>query len=106
MWSLHRVALRRGLPPTVPAGVLGEGWRGRPQANPSRLLQGCDVEDLTRDRARAVGALATRASNDGIVHVSAVEGAVRRNHAVVTSNPGHIRKIVSATGTAVSIHTV
>ncbi len=106
MWSLHRAALRRGLPPTVPAGVLAEGWRGGPQANLSRLLQGCDVENLTRDRARAVGALAARGNHDDIVDVSVVEGAIRRNHAVVTSNPGHIRKIASATGAAVSIHTV
>ena len=49
MWSVHRAALRRGLLLTVPVGVLAEGWRGRPQANLSRLLQGCDVEDLTRD---------------------------------------------------------
>ena len=61
VWSLHRAALRRGLPPTVPAGVLAEGWRGGPQANLSRLLQGCDIEDLTKAQARAVGAAAARA---------------------------------------------
>src|SRR5438105_4187810 len=32
MWSLQRVALRRGLPPMVPAGVLADGWRGGSQA--------------------------------------------------------------------------
>jgi hypothetical protein len=106
MWSLHRAALRRGLPPTVPAGVLAEGWRGGPQANLSRLLKGGDVEDLTRIRARAVGALAARANHEDIVDVSVVEGAVRRNHAVVTSNPGHIGQVATAGGANITIHTV
>ena len=87
VWSLHRAALARGLPPTVPAGVLAEGWRGGPQATLSRFLKGCHVEDLSEARARAVGALAGRAQHDDIIDVSVVEGAVRRRHAVVTSNP-------------------
>ena len=106
MWSLHRAALRRGLPPTVPAGVLAEGWRGGPQTNLSRLLKGCDVEDLTKGQARAVGSLAARADHDDIVDVSVVEGALRRNHAVVTSNPGHIRKVATAAGADITIHSV
>jgi len=106
VWSLHRAALRRGLPPAVPAGVLAEGWRGDPQASMSRLLKGCDIEDLTKTQARAVGALAARADHDDIVDVSVVEGAVRRNHAVVTSNPGHIRKVATAAGADITIHSV
>jgi hypothetical protein len=106
VWSLHRAALRRGLPPTVPAGVLAEGWRGGPQANLSRLLKGCEIEDLTKAQARAVGALAARANHDDIVDVSVVEGAVRRNHAVVTSNASHIRKVASATGASLTVHSV
>lgn len=106
MWSLHRAALGRGLPPTVPAAVLAEGWRGGPQATLSRLLKGCDVEDLTTAQARAVGALAARAQHDDIVDVSVVEGALRRNHAVVTSNAGHIRTVAAADNADISIHSV
>lgn len=106
MWSLHRAALRRGLPPTVPAAVLAEGWRGGPQANLSRLLKGCDVEDLTKTQARAVGALAARAQHDDIVDVSVVEGALRRNHAVATSNAAHIRKVATAAGADITIQSV
>ncbi len=106
MWSLHRAALRRGLPPTVPAAVLAEGWRGGPQAKLSRLLKGCDVEDLTKTQARAVGALAARARHDDIVDVSVVEGALRRNHAVVTSNASHIRKVAAAAGANLTIHSI
>jgi hypothetical protein len=86
--------------------VLAEGWRGGPQANLSRLLKGCDVEDLTKNQARAVGALAARADHDDIVDVSVVEAAIRRDHAVVTSNAAHIRKIATVAGADLTIHRV
>jgi hypothetical protein len=106
MWSLHRAALRRGLAPTVPVAVLAEGWRGGPQAKLSTLLKGCDIEDLTKTQARAIGALAARAGHDDVVDVSVVEGAIRRNHAVVTSNAGHIHKVAAAAGVHITIHGV
>jgi hypothetical protein len=106
MWSLHRASLDRGLPPSVPAGVLAEAWRGGPQANLSRLLKGCDIEDLTKAQARAVGALAARSDHDDIVDVSVVEGALRRNQAVITSNSDHIRKVATAAEANITIHTV
>lgn len=71
MWSLHSAALRRGLPPVVPAGVL-----------------------------------AARADHHDIVDVSVAEGAARRNHAVVTSNADHIRKVATAAGAKITIHVV
>ena len=55
---------------------------------------------------RAVGALAARAQHDDIVDVSVVEGAVRRRHAVVTSNPTHIRKVVFVAGADLAIYAV
>ena len=38
VWALHRRLLERGVRPVVPAGVLGQAWRGGPQAELSRLL--------------------------------------------------------------------
>lgn len=106
VWSLHRAAVTRGLPPVVAAGVLAEGWRGGPQAALSRFLKGCDVEDLSKALARATGTLAARCGHDDVVDVSVVEGAIRRRHAVVTSNPTHIRTIADAAGVELEIHTV
>ncbi|MDQ1391218.1 MAG: hypothetical protein QOF30_195 [Acidimicrobiaceae bacterium] len=106
VWSLHRAALQRGVPPVVPAGVLAEGWRGGPQATLSRFLKGCYVEDLSKAQARATGTLAARSGHDDVVDVSVVEGAVRRLHAVVTSNPTHMRLIADASGVALEIHSV
>jgi hypothetical protein len=106
VWSLHRAALTRGLPPVVPAAVLAEGWRGGPQPALSRFLKGCDVEDLSRALARSTGALAARSGHDDVVEVSVVEGAIRRRHAVVTSNSTHIRTIAVAAGVTLEIHSV
>jgi coenzyme F420-reducing hydrogenase gamma subunit len=72
----------------------------------SRFLKGCHIEDLSKDQARAVGALAARARHDDVVDVSVVEGAVRRHHAVVTSNATDIRKIADITGTILEVHAV
>ena len=54
LWALHRRLLERGLRPVVPAGVLGQAWRGGPQAELSRLLKGCRIEDLDEALAWAV----------------------------------------------------
>lgn len=106
VWALHRAALARGLPPVVPAGVLAEGWRGGPQAALSRLLKGCDVEGLSKEQARQVGALSARSRHDDVVDVSVVEGAIRRRHAVVSSNAAHIKKVAGSAGAKLEVHAV
>jgi hypothetical protein len=52
LWAIHARSLQRGERPVVPAGVLGQAWRGGPQAQLSRLLRGCRIEDLDEGRAR------------------------------------------------------
>ena len=93
-------------PPDRARRCARSGLAGGPQANLSHLLKGCDIEGLSQAQARAVGALAARAGHDDIVEVSVVEGAVRRNHAVVTSNAGHIRKVASVAGADITVHNV
>ena len=106
MWSLHRAAIARGLSPTVPAGVLGEAWRGGPQHHLSRMLKGCHVEPLTEQQARDVGALAAKSGLDDTVDLAVVEGALRRGDAVVTSNRSHIGQAADATRRRLVIHDV
>lgn len=106
LWALHDGALRRGLTPTVPAGVLGEAWRGGPQSQLSRLLKGCRVEALTEAQARAVGLLAARSGLDGTVDLAVVEGALRRSDVVVTSNRAHIDQAVKGAGRSLSIQEI
>ncbi len=97
MWALHAAFLAEEVAPVVPAPVLAEAWRGGArQAGLSRLLAMCDVEPMSEEQARRVGVLAGKAVHDDVVDVTVVEGAIRRNDAVVTSNEGHIRRIADA----------
>lgn len=99
MWALHAGFLALEVVPTVPAPVLAEAWRGGSrQASLSRLLALCDVEALTEEQARRVGALAGKAAHADIVDVTVVEGAARRRDAVVTADDGHIRAIAKSAG--------
>ena len=107
MWALHAGFLALEVAPTVPTPVLAEAWRGGSrQASLARFLALCTTEPLTEEQAKAVGALAARATHDDIVDVTVVEGAVRRRDAVVTSSPTHVRKIADATRTRLTIETV
>lgn len=97
MWALHAGFIAEEVVPTVPAPVLAEAWRGGGrQANLSRLLAACQVEPMSEDQARAVGVLAGKSGHDDVVDLTVVEGAVRRRHAVVTSNDADIWRIAQA----------
>jgi len=107
LWALHAGFLAEDVVPVVPAPVLAQVWRGGSrQAGLSRLLAMCDVEPLTDDQARQVGALARKARHDDIVDVTVVEGALRRGDAVVTSDAPHLRRIARAAGADLSIESV
>jgi hypothetical protein len=93
VWALHRRALERGIVPTVPAGVLGQGWMGGPQAQTSRLLSGCRVEDLDEARARSAGAACGVAGTSDVVDASVVVGAAARGDLVVTSDAGDLGRL-------------
>jgi predicted nucleic acid-binding protein len=107
MWALHAGFLAEEVVPVVPAPVLAQSWRGGSrQASLSRFLAMCEIEPLTEDQARRVGALAGRAGHTDIVDVTVVEGAARRRDAVVTSNEQHIREIAAAAGVHLRIERV
>jgi len=63
----------------------------------------CEVESMNEEQARRVGALAGKARHDDVVDVCAVERALRRHDAVVTSNESDIRKISKATSSTLRI---
>lgn len=106
LWSLHRAALTRGLVPTIPAGVLGEAWRGGPQPQLSRLLKGCTVEPLAESQARAIGKLAAASGLDDTVDLAVAEGAIRRGDAVITSNRHHIEQAAGGAGRRLAIQEI
>ena len=101
VWALHRRAIERGMVPTVPAGVLGQGWRGGPQAQMSRLLAGCRVEIFDEARARSAGAACGLAGTADVVDASVVVGAAARGDLVVTSDKGDLVQLRQSLGIAV-----
>ena len=103
VWALHRRSLERGQVPTVPSGVLGQGWRGGPQAQMSRLLAGCAIEDLTEVRARAAGAACAAAGTSDVIDASVVIGAAARGDMVVTGDIGDLERLRDATGSKVDL---
>ncbi len=107
MWALHAGFLAEEVVPTVPVPVLAQAWRGgAKQASLSRLLALCGVEPMSEEQARAVGHLASRSRHDDIVDVTVVEGALRRQDAIVTSDSRDLRNIAVATGAALVLATV
>jgi hypothetical protein len=106
LWALHRRSLERGEAPTVPSGVLGQAWRGGPQAQMSRLLAGCRVEDLNEARARSAGAACGAAGSSDVVDASVVVGAAARGDLVVTSDVGDLERLREAVGVAVRLRSI
>jgi predicted nucleic acid-binding protein len=104
---LHQLALQRGIQPVVPAAVLAQVWtNGSRQAQLARVLKGCEVESLDDEGARSVGRLRAAAGVTDLVDVSVVETAVRRQRAVVTSDPDDIARIAGAIDRPVTIERI
>lgn len=104
MWALHRRALQRGVRPTVSTAVLGQVWRGGPQAQLSRVLRGCRVEPLTESLARAAGVALARSATDDLIDAVVVVTALARGDLVVTSDPGDLTRIAAALGSKLRLH--
>lgn len=106
MWALHDAALRRGITPIVPAGVLAQAWRGGPQARLSQLLRGCVSAPLDEPLARDVGSLCAASNTSDVVDASVVVVARSRHAAVVTSDEPDIRHLASSAGASIIIHNI
>ena len=106
LWAIHKRALERKIRPTVPAGVLAQVWRTGPQVNLSRLLAGCNVEDLTDVRARACGAACAHAKSDDPIDASVVIGAIARRDLVLTSDSHDLLTIAEALGQRLNLRSI
>ena len=92
-WALWKEALHRGATVTVPAAVVGQVWRGD-SAVIVRVLQGCEVEDLSEERAKRIGRLLAVSRTADVVDASVVVGAAARRDVVVTSDRRDIDRLV------------
>jgi hypothetical protein len=104
IWWLHRDLLKRGLRPTLPTVVLGQAWRGGPQARLSRLVHGCIIEPFTEQQARTAGAALARSGSSDLIDAAVVTTALERNDMIVTSDPDDLRRIASALGLSVELY--
>lgn len=104
VWRLHRRMIERGMQPTLPTVVLGQAWRGGPQARLSRLVHGCLIEPFTEQQARAAGAALTRSGSSDLIDAAVVTTALERNDMIVTSDPDDLRRIASALGRSVELY--
>jgi predicted nucleic acid-binding protein len=106
VWVLHRELLERDVCVTLPTVVLGQAWRGGPQARLSRFVRGCRIEPFTESQARSAGtALAASGATD-LVDAAVVVTALARGDLIVTSDPDDLRRIASALGRTVALHVV
>ncbi|MHB2024181.1 MAG: hypothetical protein ACYCO3_12765 [Mycobacteriales bacterium] len=73
-------------------------WRGGPQPSLSRLLAGCQPEELTEAPARRAGTLLAQANGTDVIDASVVTGALARGDAVYSSDRSNLEAFVNATG--------
>ncbi len=106
VWRLHRRLLERGMYPTLPTVVLGQAWRGGPQARLSRLVRGCRIEPFTEQQARSAGAALAASDGRDLVDAAVVVTALDRGDLVVTSDPDDLRRIAAAIGRDLAVHVV
>jgi hypothetical protein len=106
IWWLHRDLLGRGTFPTVPTVVLGQAWRGGPQARLSRFVRGCHIEPFTEQQARAAGVALAASGGSDLVDAAVVITALAREDLVVTSDPDDLRRIAAAIGRDLAVHVV
>jgi hypothetical protein len=93
-----RVAQRDGLELRSTGVVITQVWRdptGR-QASLARLLKAVDVKAVDEHLGRQAGVLLGRAGTDDAVDASVVAVSATGDR-IVTSDPGDIRRLVSAT---------
>lgn len=106
IWALHRDALRHEIRPVVPAVVLGQAWRGGPQAQLSRLLRGCEIEPVSEVLAREAGRACALAGTSDIVDAIVVVSALSRGDLVVTSDTGDLTHLADALHQSLRLHGV
>lgn len=88
----------------LPAVVLGQAWRGGPQARLSRLLHGCRVNPLTESQARAAGRALAASGTSDLIDAAVVVTALDRGDLVVTGDPDDLRRIAAALGRELVVH--
>lgn len=89
-------AREQGETVSIPAGVVGQVWRGGArQARLARLLwdRVVVIVALDTDEARAAGRLCGRTGTSDVIDASVVVCAARRETVILTSDPDDLRRL-------------
>lgn len=97
-WRKHRARLELGVVAVAPAVVVAQVSRSPRQAQLRRLLQGCEVTELTEGDAHRVGNLIGRAGTSDIVDGAVVAEAIRHSAPIVTGDRKDIARLLAAAG--------
>jgi hypothetical protein len=101
--ALHDEATAARIRPIVPVVVLAQAWRGGPQHQISRVLNGCDILPDDAATGRAAGVACAASGTADVVDAIVITTAVRYQAAVVTSDPGDLTRLASAIGVKIRI---
>jgi predicted nucleic acid-binding protein len=101
--ALHDEVTAARIRPIVPVVVLAQAWRGGPQHQISRVLNGCDILPDDAATGRAAGVACAASGTADVVDAIVIATAVRYQAAVVTSDPGDLTRLASAIGVKVRI---
>jgi hypothetical protein len=85
--ALHDELTAARIRPIVPVVVLAQAWRGGPQHQISRVLQGCDILPDDQRTGRAAGLACAASGGADVVDAIVIATAVRHQAPVVTSDP-------------------
>src|SRR5450631_46704 len=85
--ALHDELTAARIRPIVPVVLLAQAWRGGPQHQISRVLQGCDILPDDQNTARAAGVACAASGTSDVVDAIVIATAIRHQASVVTSDP-------------------
>jgi hypothetical protein len=104
--AMLRVAQQESIPVRASAAVVAQVWRnGLRQANLARVLTGVDSVSLDGPSGRSIGELLAQSKTVDVVdgHLALV---VRSGDTVLTSDPGDIKKLLSARRVSATVRRV
>ena len=96
--ALHDELTSAHIRPIVPVVVLAQAWRGGPQHQISRVLNGCDIVPDDQRTGRAAGVACAASGTADVVDAIVVATAVQYHAPVVTSDSGDLALIAESVG--------
>ena len=102
--ALHDELTAARIRPIVPVAVLAQAWRGGPQHQISRVLNGCATSPADAPTARPPGIACAASGTSDVVDAIVIATAVRHHAPVVTSDPRDLAHLADAIGVKVQLY--